>query len=658
MRPIVFDGCFGWLHLPAKQSGSADGTIGAVMCSPFGYEALCTHQGWRELAETFAAHGIPAIRFDYPGAGDSVGDEADPDRFGAWIASIRHAVAHLKMQTGVERIVLVGLRLGATLAAVAAEQLGGVDSLIMMSPVLSGKNYVRELRAHYQTWLSTSAGMTAEVESDDSRYVGTYGFRLYQDSLAQLLSLDLLEQTAPPAARILVLDSFDHKRAQRLAAHYQNLDAQVRVQPFPECDKFLLEARFSETPRAAYRALLAWCNPESAVSASAPAAGDSAATAIAGVAPIPVPASIPVAASSAVTTPIAGATLEAAPGVQLLCDTGIETPVTLGDQRLFGMFCEPRQALDDAPAVLIVNTGGAHHVGDARLSVLLARRLGAQGIASLRMDLGGLGDSYRRTTPLTLATLYAQHATVDAHAGVDWLCAAGHRRVVVFGVCAGAYVSLHTASTHPNVVGCVPVNLQSFLWTSAPEQPDAPAHHVESTGVYWRSIRNPEKWRKLLSGQGNGRSIVTGLAKRLSARLASRASAPLERLLGLKTSSGEVRELVARLNRNSVQTSLVYGELDVGLEELKIHFGPNGARLAKLANVNAAILPKLDHALFSAAARETVIGHVETFLRERIGPSSPVLTRSTAAAGTLPAAPGNTGPISTAGAAGLPFNVT
>ena len=106
MRPVVFDGCFGWLH-------PAPGSHGVVLCNPFGYDALCTHRGWRKLAECLAASGMPALRFDYPGTGDSLGNEDDPHRIEAWIDSIGAAVRYLREGTGVTSVSLVGLRLSA-----------------------------------------------------------------------------------------------------------------------------------------------------------------------------------------------------------------------------------------------------------------------------------------------------------------------------------------------------------------------------------------------------------------------------------------------------------------------------------------------------------------------------------------------------------------
>src|ERR1700726_4810521 len=65
---------FAWLHWP---SGEHRSNIGLVICKPFGYEALCAHRSLRIFAETAAAIGVPALRFDFSGTGDSA--DIDPE---------------------------------------------------------------------------------------------------------------------------------------------------------------------------------------------------------------------------------------------------------------------------------------------------------------------------------------------------------------------------------------------------------------------------------------------------------------------------------------------------------------------------------------------------------------------------------------------------
>ncbi|WP_027213794.1 serine aminopeptidase domain-containing protein [Burkholderia sp. WSM2232] len=631
MTPVTFDGCFGWLHRPR----GARATMGVVLCNPFGYEALSAYRGWRDLADALAARGVAALRFDYPGTGDSSGNEEDPLRWRAWLDSIKSAVGVLREQSGVSHITLCGLRLGATLAAIAAEELGGVDNLVLLMPLVSGKAYIRELELQQHTWLAAQRALGLELGEEPPGTVGAHGFRLYPDTLALLSKVDLTGADAGRAThgearlarRVLLHDISDSARLQRLAAHYQALGVPVQVQLFGEYGRFLLNPSYSESPRRAFDSVLEWLDggasalslgPMSFSAQNAPNvrhapnalnASNAQNTRNAENAQNAQNAPHPPNAHNAqvdVTPP--------APSVNIAFADGRERPVVFSGY--VGVLCEPRHPLHGAPAVLFVNTGGVHRIGDSRFTVLMARRLAAQGIASLRMDLSGLGDSVRRGAALTLDTVYSQYSIDDACAGVDWLTAAGYPTIVMAGVCSGAYVSLHAALARAAVTGCVCINLPFFRWGGARVRPGA--QYVAPSGVYRRAMRNPRKWLRLLTGQANARAISLELARRLSARFAARAGAVLEGLLGERMPGGAIRRLAFELERKGVQTALLYGTLDEGLDELDIHFGPDGNRLRERGNILVKQIARVDHALFSRCAREAMMAHFERFLRERV----------------------------------------
>ncbi|HZZ11375.1 MAG TPA: alpha/beta fold hydrolase [Paraburkholderia sp.] len=576
MKPVTFSGAFGWLHRPTGPASD----MGVVLCSPFGYEALSVHRGWRELAETLAARGMPTVRFDYPGTGDASGNEADPGRLRAWIDSVKAAAHWLRAETGVTQLTLCGIRLGATLAALAAEELGEIENLVLLAPVIVGKSYIRELSLHHQSWLGAQIGLEAACNSETGA-VGAHGFHLYPDTLEALTNTDLEQRSQRPAPRVLIHDLGEGPRVKRLAAHYQALGAQTELQFFASYGKFLKDPRYSVPPRNAFDGVLAWLG-----------------------------------ANAMSTTEPAARVLGAAPHARIEFAGGRERPVVFGNGRYAGIFCQPARPLEDAPAVLFVNTGGVHRIGDGRIAVTMARRLAAQGIASLRMDLGGLGDSVRRDDALTLDAIYGRHAVGDATAGIDWLAEAGHPKTVMFGVCTGAYVGLHAALAHSGVVACASVNLPFFMWGGASTRPGG--RHVASSGVYRLSMRNPRKWLRLLTGRANGAAITTELVRRLYARISVRASMLFENLLGQPTPGGAIRRLMLELERKGVQTSLMYGPFDEGLDNLEIHFGPNGNQLAKMKNVGVKIVPNVDHALFLHAARDAMMAQFEQFLRERV----------------------------------------
>ena len=91
-----------------------------MLCYPWGQEYLRAHRSMRLLADMIAARGCDVLRFDYSGTGDSGGD-ATTASFVEWESDIETAIDELKDMAGVSRVSLVGLRLGATLAARVAE---------------------------------------------------------------------------------------------------------------------------------------------------------------------------------------------------------------------------------------------------------------------------------------------------------------------------------------------------------------------------------------------------------------------------------------------------------------------------------------------------------------------------------------------------------
>ncbi len=134
MEPVNIGGVFGWLGPGSRQRG-------VILCGTFGFEQHSAHRWWRDLSEGIAATGCPVLRFDYPGEGDSEGHDV---RFETAMDAIRQAIRVMRDEMGAEEIVLVGLRVGGTLAAlVAAEE--SLDRLVLLAPFARGRTYLREL---------------------------------------------------------------------------------------------------------------------------------------------------------------------------------------------------------------------------------------------------------------------------------------------------------------------------------------------------------------------------------------------------------------------------------------------------------------------------------------------------------------------------------
>jgi hypothetical protein len=123
--------------------------------------------------------------------------------------------------------------------------------------------------------------------------------------------------------------------------------------------------------------------------------------------------------------------------------------------QLVGIATRPERALAPAPAVLILNAGVIHRVGPHRLHVVLARRLAELGLSTLRLDLGGIGDSITSSD----ATTFRESAVADTRLALTGF---GAQRYVIFGVCAGADNALATALVDDRVAGIVLVDPYTY----------------------------------------------------------------------------------------------------------------------------------------------------------------------------------------------------
>ena len=127
---------FGTLHLPAGRRSRAV----AVILPPVGIEMLVAHRTLRVLAERLARQGVAALRVDYQGTGDSADVPPDDDQVPSWLGTVRESVEYAR-RAGARRVAVVGMRLGATIAAAAAAQ---VDALVLWDPVETGARFLRE----------------------------------------------------------------------------------------------------------------------------------------------------------------------------------------------------------------------------------------------------------------------------------------------------------------------------------------------------------------------------------------------------------------------------------------------------------------------------------------------------------------------------------
>lgn len=244
---------FGCFHAPADARRD---TV-AVLCYPFGQEYLRAHRAFVQLAARLCRRGVPVLRFDYRGTGDSAGDMADAGIDG-WLDDIALAAAEARRLAGATRLALVGLRLGALLAALHAAREGAVDTIVLWDPVVSGAAYVRQLREMHEQEVRH-----AYVTQARARRTGgdeeILGFPLAASLRDRIAELDAVQIAAPPARRILVVESALESAGGQLRARFEAMAVPTEHRQLDEPSVWRPEPVRGTVPPRLLDAIADWC---------------------------------------------------------------------------------------------------------------------------------------------------------------------------------------------------------------------------------------------------------------------------------------------------------------------------------------------------------------------------------------------------------------
>jgi dienelactone hydrolase len=574
---------FGWLHRPP---GAIPARWGLVICKPFGFEALCGHRSMRVFARTAAGLGIPALRFDYLGTGDSEEIEPGADQIEVWTRDIVNAVAELRRRTGVARVCLLGFRLGALLSVLAARQCQ-VDALALVAPVLSGRRYLREARtaqlaadAAEAALAGTSQSATA-VSPDDDMEVN--GFPLSAASVARLSALDVEGAELPSISDVLLIDRNDlpvsHAWSQALGAR----GLKVAYHALPGfVEMMLTDPQFVSLPEQMLAATRNWMSALTGVARPSRTFGDAATF---------------VSRSAVVGLECASPAGPGSPGSKIT-----ERPVFFGvDETLFGIVTEPDSRETRRRVVILLNAGATYHIGSSRMYVSLARRWAQRGYYVLRMDLSGLGES-RPRMGCADNNVFPPDAVEDIRAAIDFMSRRyGAREVTLSGLCSGAYHSLRAAVVGLPLQRLLMVNAQNYFWDQGMTLDGLQlAEVVRNPTIYRERIFSAKAWRRFLTGQVNIWRIVRIYLQRPVLALKPMLR-DLARAAGIRLRNDLGRELEAIIARG-VRVVFVFARGEPGIDLLKIEAGSIVRRLGERCRVR--IIDSADHTFSRSGPRQ------------------------------------------------------
>lgn len=572
---------FAWYHTADNAASPRDCVT--VLCNPLGHEYVHSHRSMRCLADELASAGMPTLRFDYHGTGDSPGTDLDAERLTRWRQDIETAIDEARALSGRARVCLLGIRMGASLALLSSVD-RAVDSLVLWGPAVSGRRYVRELQA-----IARLAEMAPSIPSGADALIESAGFMLSSQTADEFKALNLLKLTQVQAGRVLIVGRDDIEGETGLPEHLRSLGVEVQTLAGSGFAGMMAEPHQGVVPSETIGGIVDWLRRQNGA--------------------------LPPAARAAVP---AGSACQDV-NFDFITTEGrrvpvVESPAQFGEHRsLFGIHSRPLMDDDNAastlPTVILFSSGAVHRIGPSRLYTLMARNLAARGYPCFRCDLEGLGDSVSPIPGLE-GHPYPPTAVRDARAIIEFVSRRhGAASFVLAGLCSGAYTAFQAALAVPDqpIHGVMLINPLIFAYDGQ-EIPDVQSFRIaESSKV---AMRRLDSWKKLARGQIRvgyvlgmalryfGKSVgshVRTLAERVTVRAATLLSRQLQQLFAkrrrvtLVLATGEAGWRILQAGaRRTAALGAQRGDLRlVRIAESDHTFSTEGARLRLLEAVIA-----------------------------------------------------------------------
>lgn len=550
---------FGWFY-PATQP--AVQSVAVLVCNPYGFEAQCAHQSIARIACDVAQAGFAALRFDYAGTGDSSGDEFEPELLQRWIASVHQACDFLKAQSGASRVVLVGLRLGAAIATQAALEREDIAGLVAIAPVVHGRKYLRELKV-----LGSLFTQGSTPEADDAPLQAA-GFVLTRHACAQVAAINLTHMARLPAPQVLLVERDDMGAPNDWAPALQALGAQVTRAQWPGYGAMMVDPINSLVPEAILAGLLATLREwQGQWAAAAPSAHSAEQDFAFGVDSGPLP------------------TLKVSERVVHIDSvharmTGILTRA-VHDPRA-GSAVRER-------AVIVMNSGAVHHIGQNRLWVRIAREWAQKGCTVLRLDLSGIGDSPRRLGAVGDA-VYSAEAAGDLDAAVAYM--RKHfpdSELQLLGLCSGAYHAFKGAVRGLDIQAAMLINPLTFHNWRPP-----------AAGAFKKLARGKVSLHLV---QKKVRALVWHLAKTTGQKIAS---------IGRGARHSELGAELHAAHQHGIALRFVFSVGEPGIDMLRQQSAGALEDMVQRGAVSIDYITEADHTFTRMDARERLMATLNT----------------------------------------------
>lgn len=132
------------LYAALHRPGQVAAPVGVVCIPPLLHEQPRSRRFIAETASALAAAGLPCLRFDFHGSGDSSGT-GDALDFASMRLDLDTAVRVLRESAGVLQIVAMAWRAGALVLADAVEHGLRIERSVLWEPIVDGTRWRHEL---------------------------------------------------------------------------------------------------------------------------------------------------------------------------------------------------------------------------------------------------------------------------------------------------------------------------------------------------------------------------------------------------------------------------------------------------------------------------------------------------------------------------------
>jgi len=516
-----------------------------LICGGWGYEDLLTRTALNILARRLSSRGFSVLRFDYPANGDS--SDQPNVTFDDWISASRNALQELRNQ-GFEQLIILGHGFGTIIARQLASSETDISGLVLMAPT-TPRRFLREMK-HFSAMLNHGSPLGNNLNVAGFRFPSAV-----QDSLSKLKE--------PSAARNIWTLTVDPALGSESSD--SNDKGKLHI-PYPNFDVLMTDPILQKIPVDAFDHVIDLLDKNFRSDVS-----------------------------------IASHRHRVEPAT-LKTDSYRETAFFFGAKSLFGVLCEPAHRKSDQ-IVLFLNMGKNPHTGWGRATVHYARNLAASGIASLRFDISGIGDSLD-DPDASQAILFSEHLVPDVLDACDSVASRGFQKISVMGVCSGAYLGLLAAVKDKRIERLFAINLPRFAWNASESIRDVVRFSNRPSDHSVKRLMKPETIRAILNGTLDPRPAMKFKAKSLLRRYSIRLSPVLGRLSPEWNIYSTSRSRMDTLAERRVSVLLAYSQGDDSGGEMELLFGPDGKNMPGRLNVDIHRLDGVDHNFSQAHAIE------------------------------------------------------